>query len=213
MLQLELLALRHQLATMKRISPRPSPRPSDRLFWVLLSRLLPNWRYVLVIVKPETVIGWHRKSFRFFGPGSHDDREAGARQYPARSVILYQRSLVMTHGDGFPHALRLGFSARSAWRGDAGQREPCGTLSESPSLEAWGEATSGRVGEPPGASGSLDDAPHRPRLPSCQADRPRDLYGSLSVQLGIRLRKCRIKSIPHLGGLHHSYHTSGSDMR
>ena len=54
-----------------------------------------------------------------------------------------------------------------------------------PSLEAWGEATSGRVGEPPGASGSLDDAPHRPRLPSCQADRPRDLYGSLSVQLGI----------------------------
>ena len=138
-LQLELLALRHQLATMKRISPRPSPRPSDRLFWVLLSRLLPNWRDVLVIVKPETVIGWHRKSFRFFGPGSHDDREAGARQHPARPVILYQRSLVMPHRDGFPHALRLGFSARSAWRGDAGHREPCGTLSESPSLEAWGK--------------------------------------------------------------------------
>ncbi len=65
-LQLELLALRHQLATMKRISQRPSLRPTDRLVWVLLSRLLPNWRDVLVIVTPETVIGWHREGFRLF---------------------------------------------------------------------------------------------------------------------------------------------------
>ena len=58
-LQLELFALRHQLATMKWKSPRPLPRPLDRLVWVLLFRLLPNWRDVLVIVTPETVIGWH----------------------------------------------------------------------------------------------------------------------------------------------------------
>ena len=32
---------------------------------------------------------------------------------------LYQVSLIMTHRDGFPHAYRLGLSARSAWRGDA----------------------------------------------------------------------------------------------
>ncbi len=37
-----------------------------------------------------------------------------------------------------------------------------------------------------GASESLDDVPHRPRLPSYPADRPRDLYGSLSALLGIR---------------------------
>jgi hypothetical protein len=43
-LQLELLALRHQLATMNRASRRSSLRPTDRLLWVLLSRLLPNWR-------------------------------------------------------------------------------------------------------------------------------------------------------------------------
>ncbi len=65
-LQLELIALRHQLATMKRASRRPSLRPMDRLLWVLLSRLLPNWREMLVIVKPETVIGWHRKGFRLY---------------------------------------------------------------------------------------------------------------------------------------------------
>jgi hypothetical protein len=40
-LQLELFALRHQLATMKRKSSRPSLRPLDRLVWVLLFRLLP----------------------------------------------------------------------------------------------------------------------------------------------------------------------------
>ena len=57
-LQLELLALRHQLATIKRTSPRPSLRLVDRLLWVILSRILPNWREVLVIVKPETVVGW-----------------------------------------------------------------------------------------------------------------------------------------------------------
>lgn len=65
-LQLELLALRHQLATVKRTSPRPPLRLADRLLWVILSRILPNWREVLVIVKPETVVGWHRKGFRLF---------------------------------------------------------------------------------------------------------------------------------------------------
>ncbi len=45
---------------------------------------------------------------------------------------------------------------------------------------------SGRVGEPPGASGSLADVPHRPRLPSCPTDRPRDLYGSFLRFIGIR---------------------------
>ena len=58
--QLELFALRHQLATMKRKSPRPLPRRADRPVWVPLFRLLPVWREALVIVKPETVIAWRR---------------------------------------------------------------------------------------------------------------------------------------------------------
>ncbi len=65
-LQLEVLALRQQLATLKRSSSRPLLRSADRLFWVLLSRLWPDWRATLVIVKPETVIAWHRKGFRLF---------------------------------------------------------------------------------------------------------------------------------------------------
>ena len=34
--------------------------------WVALVRLWPNWRKSLMVVKPETVIGWHRKGFRFY---------------------------------------------------------------------------------------------------------------------------------------------------
>lgn len=63
-LQLENLALRQQLAALKRKSPRPSLGLADRLFWVTLRRLWPRWRETLVIVKPETVIAWHRKGFR-----------------------------------------------------------------------------------------------------------------------------------------------------
>ena len=39
---------------------------ADRVFWVILSCLWPAWRHALVIVRPETVIGWHRKGFRLF---------------------------------------------------------------------------------------------------------------------------------------------------
>jgi putative transposase len=40
--------------------------PADRLFWVWLSRIWRNWRSALAIVKPETVVAWHRAGFRQF---------------------------------------------------------------------------------------------------------------------------------------------------
>ncbi len=49
----------------------------------------------------------------------------------------------MTHRDGFPHASRLGLSARSAWRGDAGPREPRATL-PAPGPESPGTQDSGK---------------------------------------------------------------------
>jgi len=63
-LQLENLALRHQLAVLKRTSPRPRLRPSDRILWSWLSRVWAGWRDALVIVRPETVIAWRRRRFR-----------------------------------------------------------------------------------------------------------------------------------------------------
>jgi hypothetical protein len=65
-LALENLALRQQLAVLKRGGKRPAIKKKDRLFWVWLSRIWKGWRESLVIVKPETVVGWHRKSFRLY---------------------------------------------------------------------------------------------------------------------------------------------------
>ena len=62
----ENLALRQQLAVMKRTNRRPKIRMTDRLFWVLLSRFWSHWRRSLVIVKPDTVVSWHRKGFKLF---------------------------------------------------------------------------------------------------------------------------------------------------
>ena len=63
---LEVLALRQQVAVLKRKRPRPTLNSLDRLFWTTLRRFWSRWTDVLVIVKPETVIGWHRAGFRLY---------------------------------------------------------------------------------------------------------------------------------------------------
>jgi putative transposase len=76
-LQLEIVALRHQLNVLHRSEQgRLQLNRVDRLFWVWLCRIWSGWRSALVIVKPETVLAWHRKGFRLYwkwkskcGPG------------------------------------------------------------------------------------------------------------------------------------------------
>src|SRR5262249_1803472 len=64
-LQLEVLALRHQLQVLARSRPRRVRLSrADRLLWTWLSRVWSEWRSALIIVKPETVIAWHRQGFR-----------------------------------------------------------------------------------------------------------------------------------------------------
>jgi putative transposase len=62
----ENLALRQQLLVLQRSTKRPRFRYRDRLFWVGLSHLWRDWRSILVIVKPETVIKWHRQGFKWY---------------------------------------------------------------------------------------------------------------------------------------------------
>src|SRR5713226_4777655 len=67
-LQLEILAPRHQLLILGRANrkQRLELSAADRTLWVWLSRFWPGWRSALLIVKPETVIAWHRKGFRLY---------------------------------------------------------------------------------------------------------------------------------------------------
>jgi hypothetical protein len=66
-LELELIALRHQVMVLRRQRPRRLRLfLTDRLFWVWLYRVPPQLLDTLVLVKPATVIGWHRKGFRIY---------------------------------------------------------------------------------------------------------------------------------------------------
>jgi hypothetical protein len=66
-LELENLALRHQIGVLQRSArKRPKLNLLDRLLWAGLSHVWRDWRSALAIVQPETVIAWHRRSFRLF---------------------------------------------------------------------------------------------------------------------------------------------------
>ena len=60
------IALRQQLVVYLRRQRRPVLKNRDRLFWIVLSRIWPQWKSALVLVKPETVIRWQKKRFRNF---------------------------------------------------------------------------------------------------------------------------------------------------
>ncbi len=63
-LQLEVLALRHQLTVYQRTCRRPRISPADRLLWSYLTRVWAGWREHVFFVKPDTIIAWQRKRFR-----------------------------------------------------------------------------------------------------------------------------------------------------
>jgi len=66
-LVLENLALRHRLLVLSRNAKRPRFRNPDRLLWVVLRAVWSRRAKALVIVQPQTVIGWHRAGFRRYG--------------------------------------------------------------------------------------------------------------------------------------------------
>jgi putative transposase len=84
-LALENLALRQQLAVYQRRNPRPQLRPRDRLFWVWLSKVWSQWRSTLLIVKPETVLRWHREGFKLFW--TRLSRRRGAERPPVNVQV------------------------------------------------------------------------------------------------------------------------------
>ena len=65
-LLLENLALRQQLAVLKRRHPKPRIGWLDKLFWVAIRRFWAEWKQSLIVVTPETVVRWHRVGFRLY---------------------------------------------------------------------------------------------------------------------------------------------------
>ena len=65
-LLLEDLLLRQHLQVALRCQPHSRLRTRDKLFWLVVRRLHRNWRRHLLLVRPETVLRWHRQGWRFF---------------------------------------------------------------------------------------------------------------------------------------------------
>ena len=90
-LSLEILALRQQLGVLKRKNPRPRLRMRDRMFWILFRWLWPELENVLVIVKPETVVSWHRAGFRLFWRLRSRSKNLGRPRINAEIRTIIQR--------------------------------------------------------------------------------------------------------------------------
>src|SRR6266498_3207983 len=126
-LEAELLVLRHQLNVLRRKAPKPVAFSSiDRLVFAGLYRLAPGVLDALKIVRPETVIRWHRAGFRAYWRWKSRPRW--------KSVISFARSVSPTHC-GAHHGFMASFSSsasmsdkpplQSTWRGE-GDRRPKG---------------------------------------------------------------------------------------
>ena len=86
-LVLEAIALRHQIAVLKRSrTRRPCFRGWDRFFWVLLSWWWPRWRQALMIVQPETVVRWRHDGWSALWRYSSRGRWRGGRPRVSREL-------------------------------------------------------------------------------------------------------------------------------
>ena len=114
-LLVENLALRQQLAALKRKRPRPRLTVFDKLFWVVARRFWSGWKEALVVVTPETVIRWHRTGFRVYWELiSKVRRPIGRRQTPKQVRELIFRMVAENPTWGAPRIhgelLMLGFN-------------------------------------------------------------------------------------------------------
>jgi putative transposase len=101
-LALENLALRQQLANLRRTSGRPRIHVADRAFWFVLSRLWSRWADVLVIVKPDTVVRWHRAGFRLCWRWKSRSRSPAESDITAEVKVLIRQMAEANVGWGAP---------------------------------------------------------------------------------------------------------------
>jgi putative transposase len=85
-LLLENLALRQQLAVLKRRHPKPRLALVDKLFWVAARRFWSEWKQALIVITPETVVRWHRAGFRFYWRLISRVRKPAGRRKLAKEV-------------------------------------------------------------------------------------------------------------------------------
>ncbi len=114
----ENLALQHQLLVLQHSAKRPKLRPWDRVFWVWLSRLWPNWRSALKIFQPDTVVKWHQHGFTLYWRSLSKPRKGGRPRIDPDIQDLIRRMAHDNPGWGAPRILSelllLGYTVSQA---------------------------------------------------------------------------------------------------
>jgi putative transposase len=112
---MENLALRQQLAALVAKGQRPHITGVDRWFWVTLRRFWSRWTEALIIVKPETVVHWHRAGFRRYWTWLSRRRRPGRPRAKESLRVAVRRIARENPGWGVPRIhgelLMLGFVA------------------------------------------------------------------------------------------------------
>src|SRR2546421_5683367 len=121
----ENLLLRHQLAVLTRPTrKRPRLRARDKLFWVVVRAVRGDWRRHLVVVRPESVICWHRHAWRLFwrwrsrGPLGRPRLSAEVRELivtMARDNPRWGSERIHPHPGRPPHSARRSACRRCRW--------------------------------------------------------------------------------------------------
>ena len=151
-LLLENLALRHQLLVLNRTAGKPRFGNADRLLWVILRAVWSRWEKVLVIIRPQTVIGWHRAGFRLYWRWKS---RGGGRSPIDRELIRLIRRMWQANPTAV-HGFRLNWQTGSpCLRRDGSQASP--------------------EGQSPAAIADVASVPSQSRDP---ADRHRFLHGA-----------------------------------
>ena len=116
-LVVEILSLRQQLIVLKRRQTRPQLRDADRRFWILACQLFSGWSRSLIVVKPDTVVSWHRKGWKAYWRWRSRHAKTGRRK-----IEPELRDLIRRMGRENPlwgaRSLPLGYNAESRrnWR-------------------------------------------------------------------------------------------------
>jgi hypothetical protein len=192
--EVEVLVLRHELAVLGRQHPRPRLQPKDRALLAALSRRLPRARWSVFLVKPETLLGWHRRMVR--RRWTYPSAPRGRPPVPGQVQQFDRAACPGEPAVGLPAHPRR---AAAPWLPSLGQLDPEGAARprDRPAAPAWSDdvavvpapaggrhpgvrllhrrhgvpaavvrAVRHRTGQPAGALGRRDRVPTGPWLPS-----------------------------------------------
>jgi hypothetical protein len=115
---LEILVLPHQLMVLRRQTPRPRLEPADRAVLAAVSRALPRARWSCFLVKPETLLRWHRRLVA--GAWTHPARQTGR---PPLDNDIHQLIIRLAR-ERPTRATSASRRTSTAWRADLGDRDP-----------------------------------------------------------------------------------------